>query len=318
MGGRAVPIRCCLIWRTIRRSGRPEPRATGHRWPRLSDELQHWRAEMAAATGEPDPIQAQGLSLPYASFMARMQARPMGLSDSSARDPQCRGERRGAMLKRMRDRHGPDRHHSCRRLCCVRPVHAWSPCAIETGGARAGRRGSASAYRGICTPRRCWRATGPHICSVATGGFEYASDHYEPTMQALQAGAHVLCEKPISNSLAQGTEMVEHGAALNRCFAIDLNHRFTPAARAAKRWQEEGCLGDLLFVNMALWIGKFGPLRLALLSTSRRSIRTVSTSCAISAAMWSSVHCFAMKAPGAISGAPPRSTCASATAWWGI
>ena len=48
--------------------------------------------------------------------------------------------------------------------------------------------------------------------------------------------------------------------SLNRCLAIDLNHRFTPAARVAKRWQDEGRLGDLLFVNMALWIGKFGPL----------------------------------------------------------
>ena len=34
----------------------------------------------------------------------------------------------------------------------------------------------------------------PDICSVATGGFEYSSDHYEPTMQALRAGCHVLTE----------------------------------------------------------------------------------------------------------------------------
>ena len=40
------------------------------------------------------------------------------------------------------------------------------------------------------------------------------------------------------------------------CYAIDLNHRFTPAARIAKKWQEEGRLGELLFCNMALWIGR--------------------------------------------------------------
>jgi len=34
----------------------------------------------------------------------------------------------------------------------------------------------------------------PDLCSIATGGFEYSSDHYEPTMQALDAGCHVLCE----------------------------------------------------------------------------------------------------------------------------
>ena len=41
------------------------------------------------------------------------------------------------------------------------------------------------------------------------------------------------------------------------CLGVDFNHRFTPAARTAKRWLEEERLGDLLFVNMALWIGKF-------------------------------------------------------------
>ena len=31
--------------------------------------------------------------------------------------------------------------------------------------------------------------------SVATGGFESGGDHYEPAMQCLNAGVHVLCEK---------------------------------------------------------------------------------------------------------------------------
>ena len=37
--------------------------------------LNAWRAEMARITGEPDPIQAQGLSLPYSVFMQRLLAR---------------------------------------------------------------------------------------------------------------------------------------------------------------------------------------------------------------------------------------------------
>ena len=51
-------------------------------------------------------------------------------------------------------------------------------------------------------------ALDPDVCHVATGGYEYSSDHYLPTMQALAAGCHVLCEKPISNELVQGEEMV--------------------------------------------------------------------------------------------------------------
>ena len=40
----------------------------------------------------------------------------------------------------------------------------------------------------------------------------------------------------------------------NGSFGVDLNHRFTPAARLAKRWVEEGRIGHQLFVNMAMWI----------------------------------------------------------------
>ncbi len=100
------------------------------------------------------------------------------------------------------------------------------------------------------------REVKPDLVSVATGGYEYSSDHCLPTIQALEAGCHVLCEKPISNSIEDGRRMVATAKKLDRCFAIDFNHRFTPAARAAKKWQEDGLIGDLLFCNMALWIGK--------------------------------------------------------------
>ena len=96
----------------------------------------------------------------------------------------------------------------------------------------------------------------PDIVSVCTGGKEYSSDHYEPTMMALRAGCHVLGEKPISNDLKKAAEMVREAKLSKLCYGINLNHRFTPAARTAKRWQEEGRLGELLFCNMALWIGR--------------------------------------------------------------
>ena len=94
----------------------------------------------------------------------------------------------------------------------------------------------------------------PDVVSVATGGYEYSSDHYAPTMQALEAGCHVLGEKPISNNISHGEEMVSKAREMGVCYGIDLNHRFTPAARLAKKWVDEGRLGHLLFVNMAMWI----------------------------------------------------------------
>ena len=98
-------------------------------------------------------------------------------------------------------------------------------------------------------------ALSPDLCSVTTGGYEYASDHFEPTMQALDAGCHVLGEKPISNDITEGEQMVAKAKEKGVCYGINLNHRFTPAARLAKQWQNEGRIGHLLFCNMAMWIG---------------------------------------------------------------
>jgi len=97
-------------------------------------------------------------------------------------------------------------------------------------------------------------ALAPDIVSVATGGYEYGSEHYEPTLQAIEAGCHVLGEKPISNNIEEAEEMVAKAKAKGVCYGINLNHRFNPAHRQAKEWIEEGRLGHLLFVNMSMWI----------------------------------------------------------------
>jgi predicted dehydrogenase len=94
----------------------------------------------------------------------------------------------------------------------------------------------------------------PDLVSITTGGYEYGSDHYEPTMQALEAGCHVLGEKPISNEIDKAEQMVALARNKNRCYGINLNHRFTEAAYLAKKWVNEGRLGHPLFVNMSMWI----------------------------------------------------------------
>lgn len=94
----------------------------------------------------------------------------------------------------------------------------------------------------------------PDVCSVTTGGYEYGSDHYLPTLQALEAGCHVLCEKPICNDISRAEEMVAKAREKKLCLGVNLNHRFTPAALLAKKWVTEGRLGHLLFVNMSMWI----------------------------------------------------------------
>ena len=94
----------------------------------------------------------------------------------------------------------------------------------------------------------------PDVVSITTAGVENGGDHYLPTMQALEAGCHVLCEKPICNEIPKAEAMVAKAREKRRCFGIDMNHRFTPAAVLAKKWLDEGRLGHLLFVNMSMWI----------------------------------------------------------------
>ncbi|MEA4824179.1 MAG: Gfo/Idh/MocA family oxidoreductase [Clostridiaceae bacterium] len=137
----------------------------------------------------------------------------------------------------------------------------------------------------------------PDIASVSTGGFEYSSDHYEPTMQALRAGCHVLTEKPICNDLRLAEEMVAEAKRLNRCFGIDLNHRFTPAARQAKAWQNEGAIGTLLFLNMGLWIGRPEMLETPYYHMKALNPHSVDILRYFGGDI-EEVHCFAMTAPG--------------------
>jgi predicted dehydrogenase len=73
-------------------------------------------------------------------------------------------------------------------------------------------------------------------------------------MELLRAGKPVLGEKPISNEIPKAREMVALAREKKIPYAINLNHRFTPAARKAKEWLEAGRLGDLNSVFMRLWI----------------------------------------------------------------
>jgi predicted dehydrogenase len=91
-------------------------------------------------------------------------------------------------------------------------------------------------------------------CSVATRGEENGSEHYAPTIQLLNAGIPVLGEKPISNVVEEAEEMVAVAKSKRVPYAINLNHRFTPASLRAKEWVNSGRLGHLHSINMRMWI----------------------------------------------------------------
>lgn len=91
-------------------------------------------------------------------------------------------------------------------------------------------------------------------CSMCTAGKENGGDHFAPTMELLEAGLPVLGEKPISNELDKAEQMVALAKRKNVAYAINLNHRFTPAAERGKQWIESGRLGQLHLINMRMWI----------------------------------------------------------------
>ncbi|GAB2517587.1 putative dehydrogenase [Paramicrobacterium agarici] len=76
--------------------------------------------------------------------------------------------------------------------------------------------------------------------------------HREIALAALAAGKHVMCEKPLANSLADAEEMADAAAraAEQGVFAMcGFTYRRTPALTLAKRFVEEGRLGSIRHVR---------------------------------------------------------------------
>jgi predicted dehydrogenase len=85
------------------------------------------------------------------------------------------------------------------------------------------------------------------VVDVCTGGMENGSWHFEPTMEALEAGKHVLVEKPLSNDVNEARQMVASAAEKDLYLGCNLNHYFTPPADRAKQYIEDGEIGELVY-----------------------------------------------------------------------
>jgi len=85
------------------------------------------------------------------------------------------------------------------------------------------------------------------IVDVSTGGNENGSWHYEPVMEALDYGKHVLVEKPLSNDVNEARDMVKKAREEGLYLACNLNHYFTPPAEQADKYIQEGKIGELIY-----------------------------------------------------------------------
>jgi predicted dehydrogenase len=80
----------------------------------------------------------------------------------------------------------------------------------------------------VCTP--------PHV-------------HAEIAIAALRAGKHVLCEKPLSRTLAEAEAMVAAAQETGQVLKCGFNHRHHPAVAEARRRVERGEIGHPIFAR---------------------------------------------------------------------
>jgi len=81
-----------------------------------------------------------------------------------------------------------------------------------------------------------------HVCTPN-------AQHAPISLEALEAGKHVLCEKPLTTSSAEGRKLVELARAkkLRNCTCHNL--RYYPMVQHMRRLREDGDLGEILVVQ---------------------------------------------------------------------
>ena len=87
--------------------------------------------------------------------------------------------------------------------------------------------------------------TDPDIVLIATPH----SLHADQTVQALQGGSHVLCEKPMSDSLEAARRMKQAADASGRVLGIGFMLHFHPGLMMLKEVVQEGTLGTILHAH---------------------------------------------------------------------
>jgi UDP-N-acetylglucosamine 3-dehydrogenase len=85
----------------------------------------------------------------------------------------------------------------------------------------------------------------PDVVSVAVP----TQVHYRVVLDALEAGCHVLVEKPIAATLEEGRRMIERAAELDRVLAVGHIERYNPAVIELKRRLDAGELGQIFQIH---------------------------------------------------------------------
>jgi predicted dehydrogenase len=77
--------------------------------------------------------------------------------------------------------------------------------------------------------------------------------HSPMATAALEAGKHVLCERPLARSADEAAAMVKAAKKADRVLMCAVQHRFRPDAMLLKKFVEKGDLGEIFFAK-AGWL----------------------------------------------------------------
>lgn len=81
-----------------------------------------------------------------------------------------------------------------------------------------------------------------HVCTPN-------KEHSFITIDALEAGKHVMCEKPMAKTYAEAKAMLDAAKRTGKKLTIGYQNRHTPQALYVKKACEEGVLGDIYYAN---------------------------------------------------------------------
>lgn len=73
--------------------------------------------------------------------------------------------------------------------------------------------------------------------------------HMQPTIDALKAGKHVLCEKPLAMDADQARKMCRAAQDNKKILQVALQQRFTGVAQFMKKYIDAGHMGDIYYAR---------------------------------------------------------------------
>lgn len=79
--------------------------------------------------------------------------------------------------------------------------------------------------------------------------------HHPLTVAAIDAGLHVLCEKPLAMDVAEADDMAGRAEAAGRTCLVPFTYRFMPTSQFVKRLVDDGYLGRPYLLNLRYYAG---------------------------------------------------------------